>query len=181
MIFQLCKKVNLPIKQIFNPKILEFTPSIGNLTFYNESDIFPNQLLSKKEKELVSVCSEEEKYKQFLKQKGRRPTYDLYACYQPFNESFKAVFPFLKALQKTIKKGDVILSLWDRSGWQTNLLGGLFPEQHIIATWEGNKDVLGYKGFHHWMKDQPNISVLFCDLNKPIPLKNNSIGLLMWV
>lgn len=168
--------MNTSFKRIFKPKQLEFTPSIGNLIFYNETDIFPNELFTEKEEKLASIVKEEGKYKQFLKQKGRRPNYDIYACFQPFNESFKAVFPFLKELQKTVKKGDTILSLWDRSGWQTNLLAGLFPEQHIIATWEGNKDVLGSKGFHFWMKDQPNISVLFCDLNKPIPLKDSSIA-----
>ncbi len=168
--------MNLPFEKIYNPKQLDFTPCIGNLIFYNEADIFPNDLLADKEAKLTSLVKDEMKYKQFLKQKGRRPNYDIYACYQPFNESFKAVFPFLKALQKTVKSGDVILSLWDRTGWQTNLLAGLFPEQHIIATWEGNKDVLGYKGFHFWMKDQPNVSVLFCDLNKPLPLNDDSIA-----
>jgi len=167
--------MKIPFKKIYNPKQLDFTPSIGNLIFYNESDIFPNELLAEKENKLATVLKDEEKYKHFLKQKGRRPNYDIYACFQPFNESFKAVFPFLKELKKTVKSGDIILSLWDRTGWQTNLLAGFFPEQHIIATWEGNKDVLGYKGFHYWMKDQPNISVLFCDLNKPIPLKTGSI------
>jgi acyl-coenzyme A synthetase/AMP-(fatty) acid ligase len=165
-----------PFNKIFNPKLLEFTPTTGNLIFHNESDIFPTDILAKKEKKLESIFKEEEKYKHFLRLKGRRPNYDMYACYQPFNESFKAVFPFLKEIQKSIKKGDIILSLWDRSGWQTNLLAGLFPKQHIIATWEGNKDVLGYKGFHYWMKEQPNVSVLFCDLNKPIPIKSNSIS-----
>ena len=168
--------MKIPFKHIYNPRQLEFSPSIGNLIFYNESDIFPNDHLTEKEKKLASYLKEEEKYKQFLKQKGRRPNYDIYACFQPFNESFKAVFPFLKTLQKTVKSGDVILSLWDRSGWQTNILAGLFPEQHIVATWEGNKDVLGYKGFNFWMKNQPNISVVFCDLNQPLPLKNDSIA-----
>jgi acyl-coenzyme A synthetase/AMP-(fatty) acid ligase len=165
-----------PFNTIYNPKQLEFIPTVGNLVFYNESDIFPNEHLIEKQKKLASTIVAEEEYKQFLKQKGRRPNYDIYACFQPFNESFKAVFPFLKELKRTVKGGEIILSLWDRTGWQTNLLAGLFPEQHIIATWEGNKDVLGYKGFHFWMKDQPNISVLFCDLDKPLPLKNNSIA-----
>jgi len=150
--------MNLPFKQIYNPRQLDFTPSIGNLIFYNESDIFPNKPLVDIEKKLAIVVEEEERYRGFLKKKGRRPNYDIYACYQPFNESFKAIFPFLKALRKTIKKGDTILSLWDRTGWQTNLLAGLFPEQHIVATWDGNKDVL------------------FCDLNKPLPIKNDSIA-----
>lgn len=168
--------MNKDFIKVFEPKPLEFTPSIGNMIFYNESDIFPNIVNTIKEDKQTSVVEEEGKYKHFLKQKGRRPNYDLYACFQPFNESFKAVFPFLKELQKTVKKGDVILSLWDRSGWLTNLLAGLFPEQHIVATWEGNKDVLGYKGFHFWMKNQQNVSILFCDLNQPLPIKSSSIA-----
>ncbi len=168
--------MNITFQKVFSPKQLEFTPSIRNLIFYNESDIFPNEFLSEKEEKLTNLLKEEDNYKQFLKRKGRRPNYDIYACFQPFNESFKAVFPFLKELQKTVKSGDTILSLWDRSGWQTNLLAGLFPEQHIVATWEGNKDVLGYKGFNFWMKDHSNVSILFCDLDKPLPIKNNSIA-----
>ena len=162
--------------QIYRPNTLEFTPRIDQLVFHNEADIFPGQLLENKLEKIETILDEKEKYKWFLKQKGRRPTYDIYACFQPFNEATKAVFPFLKKLQQTIKKDDVILSLWDRAGWQTNLLAALFPEQHIIATWEGNKDVLGYKGFHFWMQQQKNITVLFCDLNAPIPLKDDSIA-----
>ncbi len=36
----------------------------------------------------------------FLQQKGRRPNYDIYACFQPFNEAVKALYPFLKKLQQ---------------------------------------------------------------------------------
>ena len=52
-----------PFKKIFNSKHLEFTPSIGNLIFYNESDIFPNEILIEKEKKLASILKEEGKYK----------------------------------------------------------------------------------------------------------------------
>ncbi|MDF1698767.1 MAG: class I adenylate-forming enzyme family protein [Saprospiraceae bacterium] len=163
-------------RNIFKSKQLEFIPTFEHLIFYNEYDIFPDKQLEEKQLKLSKTLRDQGDYKQFLKQKSRRPNYDIYACYQPFNESFKAVFPFLKELKKTFKKGDSILSLWDRSGWQTNLIAGLFPDQHIIATWEGNKDVLGYKGFNFWMKNHPNISVLFCDLNKPLPIKEDSIA-----
>jgi acyl-coenzyme A synthetase/AMP-(fatty) acid ligase/SAM-dependent methyltransferase len=151
------------------------TPRLDNLYFHNELDIFPGKIVAIKNSKLKGAILLPNQYELFLKQKSRRPIYDIYACFQPFNEATKAIYPFLKRLQKEVKKGDVILNLWDRTGWLTNLLAGLFPEQQIVTTWEGNKDVLGYNGFHFWMKNQKNVTILFCDLNSNLPLKDNSI------
>lgn len=161
--------------KIFKEDIYQLIPRIDNLYFYNEVDIFPESTNVSENRILTQNFKNTYKYEHFLKQKGRRPIYDMYACFQPFNESLKALYPFLKKLKTQVKKDDIILNLWDRSGWLTNLLAGLFPEQQIITTWEGNKDVLGYQGFHFWMKDLANVTVLFCDLNKPLPLKDKSV------
>jgi acyl-coenzyme A synthetase/AMP-(fatty) acid ligase len=155
---------------------IRLIPTIDNLYFYNEKDVILNREIEDKQNAIVAILKNKNQYELFLKQKIRRPNYDIYACFHPFNEATKAVYPFLKKLQSQVKKDDVILNLWDRSGWLTTLLLGLFPEQRIVTTWEGNKDVLGYKGFHFWMKDIKNLDIIFCDLNCPLPFKDNSIA-----
>lgn len=155
---------------------IRFVPQLGNLSFYNEPDIFLPEELEERSKKISTMLETENQYELFLQQKRRRPVYDIYACFHPFNEATKALYPFLKKLQQHVKKDDVILNLWDRTGWLTSLLAGLFPSQLIVTTWEGNKDVLGYKGFHFWMKESKNVNILFCDLNEPLPLKDKSVA-----
>lgn len=167
--------MNVDVTKIFKDSQFQLVPAINNLFFYNEIDIFPGKILENKTDAIRKIIQETERYELFLQQKVRRPNYDAYACFQPFNEAIKALYPFLKKLQQEVKAGDVILNLWDRSGWLTTLLSGLFPQQHIIATWEGNKDILGYKGFSFWMQENKNVTILFCDLNDPLPLQEKSI------
>ena len=168
--------MNFDYSTVFNVSQFQLAPAIDNLIFYNEIDIFPGIVLENKYTAIKKIIQETKRYELFLQQKGRRPNYDVYACFQPFNEAVKALYPFLKRLQQEVKKGDVILNMWDRSGWLTTLLSGLFPDQHIITTWEGNKDILGYKGFSFWMKENKNVTILFCDLNAPLPVKEKSIA-----
>ena len=168
--------MNFETSKVFNDPQFQLAPVINNLIFYNEIDIFPGIVLENNYTAIKKIIQDTKRYELFLQQKGRRPNYDVYACFQPFNEAVKALYPFLKRLQQQVKKGDVILNMWDRSGWLTTLLSGLFPEQHIITTWEGNKDILGYKGFSFWMKENKNVTILFCDLNAPLPIKEKSIG-----
>lgn len=168
--------MNADANKIFKGSQFQLAPTIGNLFFYNEIDIFPGNILENNYLAIRKIIQDTKRYELFLQQKGRRPNYDVYACFQPFNEAVKALYPFLKRLQQQVNKGDVILNMWDRSGWLTTLLSGLFPEQHIITTWEGNKDVLGYKGFSFWMKELKNVSILFCDLNAPLPIEEKSIA-----
>lgn len=167
---------NINITDVLKKNTIQKVPRLGHLFFYNEGDIISAQELKQVEEKVGNLIGKEDKYSMFLQNKCRHPFYDIYACFQPFNEATKAVYPFLKKLQETVKKGEAILNLWDRTGWMTNLLAGLFPENLIITTWEGNKDVLGYRGYHYWMKNNPNIQVVFCDLNKPLPFQSNSIA-----
>ncbi|TDG35892.1 hypothetical protein EZJ43_11090 [Pedobacter changchengzhani] len=155
---------------------IRLVPTIDNLYFFNEKDLLLDREIEAKKNAITTILENKNQYELFLKQKIRRPNHDIYACFHPFNEAIKAVYPFLKKLQGDVKKDDVILNLWDRSGWLTTLLLGIFPEQQIVTTWEGNKDILGYKGFHYWMKDIKNLNIIFCDLNAPLPFKDNSIA-----
>lgn len=153
-------------------------PFIGHLHFANKKDLpLPNP--EQEIMELVTYLStNKNKYQQFLRQKGRYPSMDIYACFQPFNEAFKALYPFVDYIQSTLKDGDIVLNLWDRSGWTANLLAGWFPEQKIITVWEGDKDILGYRGFDYWMSQerQENHTVLFADFLRPLPFDNDTVS-----
>ncbi len=163
-----------------DPDGCQAVPQYGNLLFFNEADIFQGKKSTEKAQALYEQHFQDmAQYELFLQRKGRRPLFDLYGCFQPFNEATKAFFPFIKELQKRLKPGDVILNLWDRSAYFAGLLAALFPRQKIITTWTGNKDILGYKGFHHWLKDESQLQVLFCDLDKPLPIRDNAISLVV--
>ncbi|MGJ7033733.1 AMP-binding protein [Niabella hirudinis] len=163
---------------LLDPLHIEAIPIIHNLIFFNEADLFIESMVHLKIDALYeAVVSSEAAYKQFIRTKSRKPLYDVYACFQPFNEAFKSFYPFIKLLRTKLKKGDVIIDLWNRSGWSAALLAGLFPEQQVVTIWEGNKDVLGYKGFQHWFAHTAaNIQVIFHDLNKPLPFADNSVA-----
>jgi acyl-coenzyme A synthetase/AMP-(fatty) acid ligase len=153
-------------------------PFIGPLHFGDKKDL----ILRDQGRELETLedylSRNQYKYQQFLRQKGRFPSLDVYACFQPFNECFKALFPFVDYIREQLKPGDTVLNLWDRSGWTASMLGAWFPEQHIITVWEGDKDILGYKGFHYWMNRErrENHTVLFADFLRPFPLESNSVS-----
>ncbi len=125
-----------------------------------------------------SKFSKTSEYTNFLKEKSRRGSSDAYAAFQPFNESSRALYPFISILKETLNPGDIILDTWCRSGWTGELLAGLFPEQRIISLWEGDSNVLGYRGFDYWLnsaKRQSNLEIMFTHPDKPLPFATNSI------
>ena len=157
-------------------------PVVDDLVFFHEADFFSEQLLLQKCQEIYEkTVAPQSDYERFVRQKGRRPSYDIYACFHPFNEAFKAFFPFIEILRKRLKDGDLILNLWDRTGWSAAFLAGLFPKQRVINFWEGDKDTLGYKGFYFWYKEQDPgenpVQVGFIDLDKALPFPDDTVGL----
>ncbi len=151
-------------------------PHINHLHFADKRDlILPNQ----PDPDIAGYLERNRtKYRQFIRQKNRHPSIDIYACFQPFNECFKALFPFVDYLKSQLKPGDIILNLWDRSGWTASMLGGWFPDQKIYTVWEGDKDILGYKGFDYWMAGErrQNHTVLFSDFLRPLPLETATVS-----
>lgn len=154
-------------------------PVVNNLIFNTESDfsldIISEQTLPALQKKLSRI----DDYEKFVGQKGRKQIYDPYACFQPFNEATKSIYPLLEIVRSKLRPGDVILNLWDRSGWLTSVLLGIFPDCQVVTTWDGNKDVLGYVGYHYWFGTHGRLNVLFTDLEKPLPLKSSSIDLMI--
>jgi len=122
----------------------------------------------------------QEGYEDFLHLKSERQLFDSYAFFQPFNESSRALLAVVKPLREQLSKGDIILDTWSRTGWMGEWLASLFPEQEIISIWEGNSNVLGYKGFAHWLPESErskNLSIIFTHPDNPLPLATNSIQL----
>jgi acyl-coenzyme A synthetase/AMP-(fatty) acid ligase len=153
-------------------------PFVGHLHFANKKDL----LLPDPGNELVELVtylsSNKNKYQQFLRKKGRHPSMDIYACFQPFNEAFKALYPFVDYIKGSLKDGDIVLNLWDRSGWTAHMLAGWFPNQQIITVWEGDKDILGYRGFDYWMSQegQENHTIVFADFLRPLPFEGKTVS-----
>lgn len=153
-------------------------PKVLNLHFFNESSLKISNLTSVNQTKINEKINTE-KYELFCRNKYRKPIFDLYAMFNPFNEANKAFYPFIPYLKKQLKKGDIILDVWSRTGWSTSLLSGLFPEQKIISIWEGDTDVLGYNGFSYWFSNQnkpSNIEIYFCNLNEKLPFEDHSIA-----
>lgn len=158
-------------------------PVAHGLLFGDQADWPLDDLIAQKARQIHTDLTQQlPAYETFLRRKGRRAVYDPYACFQPFNEATKAFLPFVPLLRRHLRPGDLILNLWDRSGWMASLLAGLFPEQTILTNWEGDRDVLGYKGYAYWLTGPAapaNLRVLFGDLHKPLPLPDQSVALVV--
>ena len=121
-------------------------------------------------------------YRDFLELKLKRPAYDAYAYFQPFNESWRALIPFVPHIREHLKPGDIILDLWNRSGWTGSFLAGLFPHNPVVSVWENTANVLGYRGFRHWLspsKRLPNLDIVFHSPNEPFPFADKSFALIV--
>ena len=116
-------------------------------------------------------------YRNFCRYRQRRPLHDSYAAFQPFNEAFRTLHAFLAQFRRSLRPGDKILSLWDRSGWVAAFLAGFFSQQRVTVTWEGDRDVLGYAGFAHWFADQ--LQVEFLDFQRSWPFADGEFRLVV--
>lgn len=162
------------------PRCQLVVPVCHGLPLFAESRPKPSgsleDWLEKISKELFGEAGE---YASFLKVKSERKVTDLYAAFQPFNESTRSIYPFINILRESLKPGDVILDTWCRTGWSGELLAGLFPEQHVISIWEGDSNVLGYRGFEYWLgtsKRHANLDIIFAHPDYPLPFATNSVA-----
>ncbi|MBP9674678.1 MAG: AMP-binding protein [Bacteriovoracaceae bacterium] len=117
-------------------------------------------------------------YQERLKTYSKR-SYDIYAAFQPFNESTRALYPLLNHIKAHLKKGDLILDTWSRTGFSGAMLAELFPEQKIVSLWEGNHGVLGYEGFNYWLSSEKrpaNWDIIFFNPSFGIPFENESFS-----
>jgi acyl-coenzyme A synthetase/AMP-(fatty) acid ligase/SAM-dependent methyltransferase len=158
-------------------------PVVNGLVLADHADWPLPELLTPRVAELQSqLAAKASAYEEFIRRKSRRPAPDAYVAFQPFNEATRAFFPFVNLLRERLRPGDVILNFWDRSGYLASLLAGLFPQQTVLAHWEGDRDVLGYAGYGHWLTGPgapPNVRVFFSDPQKPLPLPDGSVALVV--
>ena len=155
------------------------TPVVEGFPLFNEArpmgDIDQNFWLSQLEEK---VTDPEGSYQDFLREKVSRGHSDAYAAFQPFNESTRALYPFIPLLRECLQPGDIILDTWCRTGWSGELLAGLFPEQRIVSIWEGNSNVLGYRGFAFWLgqgRRPENLDILFTHPDHALPIADNAV------
>lgn len=154
-------------------------PFIGNQVYFTEAEAFLGASSEDSFRKFSERQIEDQgRYESFVHHKSRRPTVDAYAAFQPFNEAVAAFLPFIDGLRQTLNPGDVIVDAWCRTGWSAIFLASTFPEQKIIALWEGDKDVLGYRGFLYWISRFDNIEVVFCDVEQGLPFADNSVSLI---
>ncbi|MCG8311584.1 MAG: AMP-binding protein [Pseudomonadales bacterium] len=127
-----------------------------------------------------TLIGSEADYATFLKLKCKRPNSDVYAAFQPFNESTRALYSLITEIKDHLKTGEPILDLWGRTAWSGEVLASYFPKNPVYMIWEGDQNVLGYKGYHYWLRDKkrlPNLHVIFSDLEKQLPFADNFFGL----
>jgi len=128
-----------------------------------------------------SIMSEPEAHARFIEQAWRRPAFEPYAAFAPFNEATRALYPLIEALRAHLKPDDLIVDVWCRTGWTGALLAGLFPAQHVVSLWEGPSGVLGYAGFRHWLGEgsRPgNWTIAFADPRRGLPFADTAVALL---
>ncbi|CAA0102035.1 Uncharacterised protein [BD1-7 clade bacterium] len=154
-----------------------YTPVINGFPLFSEtvqsSAALPAPLLNLFKENPTS-------YPRYMQQKQDRNILEVYAALQPFNESTRALFPLLAALQEKLQPGDVIIDTWARTGWHALLLSALFPEQRVIAIWDTNTSVLGYAGYDWWLSEPErpkNLEVMFVSKGSRLPFDANSISL----
>ena len=127
------------------------------------------------------IAGDPQAYSRFVEQASRRPSYEPYAAFAPFNEATRALYPLIPALRRHLVPGDLIVDVWCRTGWTGALLAGLFPQQHVISLWEGSGGVLGYAGYRHWLGEEArpaNWSIAFADPRRGLPFAAASVALL---
>src|SRR5262245_39432313 len=56
-------------------------------------------------------------YSRFVEQAWRRPVFEPYAAFAPFNEATRALYPLIQTLRAHLTPDDVIVDVWCRTGW----------------------------------------------------------------
>lgn len=117
---------------------------------------------------------------EFIYQQSRRPVFDAYAAYYPFNEALVGFMRFAGLVREIMRPGDRILDLSCRTGWTGELLAALFPQQYVVSLWDGNQGVLAYSGYAYWLAESgraDNLEVVFLPERRRLPFPEGHFGL----
>jgi len=156
-----------------------YYPVLDGTPYFCEATIAP--LLEVNQAQFVEhLIGDRQEYRSFLRQKSQRPNYEPYSAFQPFNESTRALFNLISEIKKHLKAGEPILDLWGRTAWSGEMLAAYFPDNPVYMVWEGNRNVLGYRGYDYWLNTSrraENLHLVFTDIEKPLPFKTDFFGL----
>jgi acyl-coenzyme A synthetase/AMP-(fatty) acid ligase/SAM-dependent methyltransferase len=156
------------------PKCLVTIPILRGFPLFDEQFLIRDPDLAELD---LRFFGEKIDYLKFLHTKQERPVYDLYAAFQPFNESTQCISPLIPLLREHVRPGGHILDLWCRTGWTGELLSSLFPDQHVISIWESGSGLLGYKGFDFWLgsgRRRKNLDIIFHSPNFALPFLDDT-------
>lgn len=120
-----------------------------------------------------------EAYAAYEADKAERGAVEAYAAFHPFNESTRAIEAVLPLVDARLKPGEAILDTWCRTGWNGEWLAGRFPAQKVVAYWEGDNSVLGYRGFRRWLnagRRAANLDILFLPPERPLPFRDSAFA-----
>jgi hypothetical protein len=125
---------------------LSRTPVMGGIAFFTQTEMDVGERHDpglQRER----LAGSDDEWSDYLGERRRRQSLEPYAAFAPFNEAHRAALPLLEALQDRWPAGSLILDLSNRTGWSGELLAGMFPQSLVMAVWEGDTSVLGYRGF----------------------------------
>jgi hypothetical protein len=150
------------------------TPVLSGIAFFGETAFSPADPQTIAEALRARIGTHDD-YARYAGVKHARNVLEPYAAFAPFNESTRAALPILHGARGYLEKNDLILDLSNRSGWTGACIAGLFPRQRVIAFWEGDSSVLGYRGFAYWFgaPTRPqNLFPIFLPPGSALPLKD---------
>lgn len=173
------EQLNLKQYQLFSCGQCQYDyPLFSGLIFFNEGQ--PDRLaLLDRCKQIEAKIEDRKGYENYVEHKMHRDANEIYAAFQPFNESSRTVYPFLQQIKNQLASDDIVLDCWSRTGWSALLLAQIFSKQQVLAFWDGDNSVLGYGGYAYWFHPQrkpTNLTIAFLSPEQPIPLKNDTVS-----
>lgn len=155
-------------------------PFVDGAVYFDRATLAPYAGAAVGDHLRATLFGDEASYARFVEAKHLRPNHDGYAAFEPFNESTRAWHGLLPEIRAGLAPGQPILDLWGRTGWSGASLAAMFPDHPVYMIWEGDRNVLGYKGYRYWLGQDvraANLHLVFSDLEKPLPFADGFFGL----
>ena len=164
------------------PRCAVVIPIAAGFAFFTEPLIHAGLATPRHLRELAqNWFGSDAAYATYRQQRSERGGHEPYAAFHPFNESTRAVDALMPWLGAHLEPGAFILEPWARTGFTGEWLASSFPQQRVVALWEGERSVLGYRGYHHWLgagKRADNLDILFVHPERGLPFRDGSFGLI---
>lgn len=123
------------------------------------------------------IFSDRLAFEERLRAHASRPVFDSYAAFEPFNEAGRVMPALSGLLAEHLQPGDVVLDIGCRTGFSSDVLAALFPEQLVLSTWYGDFGALGLAGFDYWLAgSRENLLRVLSPLAAPLPFADGTIA-----